>query len=152
MQRQKEKIMRQLQEGDIIYIDKGHTVYMDVPGKFIYDNVTERSKESNKLSRTNVEIGITFKTTKNIFDTAKYIGWYVVTKTLSEGGGTGHGPHDIYPDGHHVYTQKLKRDLTFNKKGLVITFYQSGCFNATILPGAIEVLVGKTLKKKESWA
>ena len=30
-------------------------------------------------------------------------GRYVVVKTAFEGGGTGHGPDDAYPDGHHVY-------------------------------------------------
>ena len=33
---------------------------------------------------------------------------YVVIKTSHEGGGTGMGPHDIYPDGHHIYAKKLK--------------------------------------------
>lgn len=55
-------------------------------------------------------------------------GEYVVLATALEGGGTGHGPHDVYPDGHNVYCQKLNSDGSFDSDGLKISFYQSGCF------------------------
>jgi hypothetical protein len=48
---------------------------------------------------------------------------YVVYKTTHDGGGTGHGMHDIYPDGHHVWCEQL--DVI---KPLRVNFYQSGCF------------------------
>jgi len=54
------------------------------------------------------------------------IGRYVVAKTAFEGGGTGHGPGDIYPDGHHVYCETL---TGLHRK---ISFYQSGCFTNMI--------------------
>ena len=49
-------------------------------------------------------------------------GTYVVTKTQMTGGGTGHGPHDVYPDGHHVTAMSMEEDNAF------IQFYQTGCF------------------------
>jgi len=50
-------------------------------------------------------------------------GRYVVVKTAFEGGGTGHGPRGVYPDGHHVFCETLKG---VHKK---ISFYQSGYFS-----------------------
>lgn len=51
-----------------------------------------------------------------------YIGTYVVTHTTFDGGGTGHGKHDVYPDGHHVWCQHL------TNHDIKIDFYQSGSF------------------------
>jgi hypothetical protein len=53
----------------------------------------------------------------------KDAGRYVAYKTTYDGGGTGHGMHDIYPDGHHVWCEELDavKPRRFN-------FYQSGCF------------------------
>jgi len=54
--------------------------------------------------------------------------WVVISTTMT-GGGTGHGPHDIYPDGHQITCRKLKPnsneiDWTVKEK----KFYQSGSF------------------------
>jgi len=57
---------------------------------------------------------------------------FVVEKTAFEGGGTGHGPHDIYPDGWHVTARQLNSDGTYNSGNKTIEFYQSGCFIDTI--------------------
>ena len=54
--------------------------------------------------------------------------YFVVIKTALEGGGTGHGQFDIYPDGHHVYLKRLNNG-EYDKNGDEISFYQSGCFN-----------------------
>jgi hypothetical protein len=59
-------------------------------------------------------------------------GFFVVTETKMDGGGTGHGPHDIYPDGHHVFAQRLNEDGTYNEHGEKINFYQSGSFTTCI--------------------
>jgi len=57
---------------------------------------------------------------------------YVVIDTAFDGGGTGHGPHDIFPNGHHVWAKPLKNDLTYDPQARTIDFYQSGCFNGMI--------------------
>jgi hypothetical protein len=59
-------------------------------------------------------------------------GDYVVVRTAMEGGGTGHGPHDIYPDGWHVEATKLDKDGNYDPDGKRIDFYQSGCFTGMI--------------------
>ncbi len=53
----------------------------------------------------------------------RYAGEYVVYKTTLDGGGEGHGPHDTYPDGHHVFAEHLA-------SGALVDFYQSGSFTA----------------------
>lgn len=53
---------------------------------------------------------------------------YIIIQAELEGGGTGHGPHDIYPDGWHVKARKLNSDGSYNPKAETIDFYQSGSF------------------------
>jgi hypothetical protein len=84
--------------------------------------------------------------------------YYVVEEAKMAGGGTGHGPHDVYPDGWQVTASKLAWacdpsiaehfEEAFNKlkatekgrpnldellrydpKARTIQFYQSGCFS-----------------------
>ncbi len=57
-----------------------------------------------------------------------FIGEYVVYSAKMSGGGTGHGPHDVFPDGYHVVAVKLDLTDQYNTDGLKIHFYQSGCF------------------------
>jgi hypothetical protein len=59
---------------------------------------------------------------------------YVVVDTAFDGGGTGHGWHDTYPDGHRIVARKLLANKTL---GTVKEFYQTGCFNKMHLPGEI---------------
>lgn len=56
----------------------------------------------------------------------------VVERTAMTGGGTGHDLHDVYPDGWEVRARVLNKDGTYNPKGRVVCFYQSGCFNCMI--------------------
>lgn len=107
-----------LKTGDVINIVKGHKVYTDVPEHFIYNN---RKGVFDKTSHTDVCVGDTL----NGFPTDYLVGKYVVIKTSFDGGGHGHGPHDEYPDGHHVWAEHL-----FN--GAKVDFYQSGAFTAMI--------------------
>lgn len=96
-----------LQEGDIIYLTKDHSVYVDrtVPS---YGGKTVKIHDMVRLSD--------FKWT--------YLqGQYLVVKTAFDGGGTGHGPHDIYPNGHHVFCESLEGSHK-------VDFYQTGCFTA----------------------
>jgi len=75
-------------------------------------------------------------------------GDFVVTRTSFSGGGSGMGDHDTYPNGHHVYCQRLKADGTFDENGTKVSFYQSGSFNAMILPKDLKVY--RQLKKNFS--
>lgn len=102
-----------LKEGDIIELTEEHTVYAYVPKHFVYDNY----KGDFELTKTNVSLK----------GELSYLqGKYVVTKTAMTGGGTGHGPHDVYPDGHKVTCESTDD----NKR--IVSFYQSGCFTAMI--------------------
>ena len=71
-------------------------------------------------------------------------GEFIVIRTSYEGGGTGMGLHDVYPDGHRVYCKKLK-DGKYDADGIEINFYQSGCFTAIIEPKHLSVI--KTMSK-----
>ena len=100
-----------LEEGDIIELEKGHKVYADVPEHFLYSNKRGSFSLAHGLIILNEEVDY-------------LCGEYVVYKTSFDGGGTGMGPHDIFPNGHHVYCEKLKDPL------IRVDFYQSGCFTA----------------------
>jgi len=102
-----------LQEGDVIELKENHKIYADIPNHFVYAN------RRGDFSLTHHEVVLDKQ-----FD--YLIGKYIVYKTTFDGGGTGHGPHDIYPNGHHVYCVK-EDDRTIK-----IDFYQSGCFTAMI--------------------
>lgn len=118
--------MSLLQIGDIIELNETHCVYAMIPKHFVYAN----HRGDWELCKTDISL-----INKN-FD---YLcGKYVVIKTEMKGGGTGHGPHDIYPDGHHVTCKNLKNNQE-------ISFYQSGSF--TVLNENIEP-IGKA---EQSW-
>lgn len=57
-------------------------------------------------------------------------GGFVVVKTNWEGGGAAMF-HDVYPDGHRVYCQRLKNGI-YDPDGQEVNFYQSGGFTAMI--------------------
>lgn len=84
-----------LKVGDIIRLEPGHTVY------------TSRGR------------GVTRTITKQT------AGNYIVEDTKSDGGGYGHGPHDYYPNGHHVFCVSVDGKRR-------VDFYQTGCFTAMI--------------------
>ncbi|MGD9697525.1 hypothetical protein [Acinetobacter sp.] len=102
-----------LKEGDIIELQMGHVVYADVPEHFVYST----RKGSFKMIHIDIIIDI---------DLDYLVGKYVVYKTVSDGGGTGHGPHDVYPNGYHVYCEK------YDDTKVKVDFYQSGDFEAMI--------------------
>jgi hypothetical protein len=104
-----------LKEGDVIELKPRHRVYADVEERFVYEN----TPKSRNLTHTDVEIG-------GERDQTNLAGRYIVIKTNHEGGGTGMGPHDVYPDGHHVFCQKVD-DPTVR-----VDFYQTGSFTAMI--------------------
>lgn len=63
---------------------------------------------------------------------------FVVERTSFDGGGTGHGRHDVYPDGHHVWVRMLGDDGAYDPNGDSISFYTSGDFTGQIDPKAID--------------
>ncbi len=107
------KTVNLLTEGDMILIKEGHTIYADVPEHFVYSN----KKGCFDLTHTDIKI-----TKEYLYLTGKYI----VVKTVFHGGGTGHGPGDVFPNGHHVFC------MGADNSGVKIDFYQSGCFTAMI--------------------
>ena len=76
------------------------------------------------------------------YDKSRGESLFVVEKAQMQGGGTGHGPHDIYPDGWYVEARRLNEDNSYNPDGELIKFYQSGCFNCLIPEVEVEI-VGK---------
>lgn len=104
--------MKLLKEGDVIELKDGHTVYADVPKHFVYSN----KRGCFDITHHNITIGGEFD---------YFAGEYIVIKTTFDGGGTGHGPGDVYPDGHHVFCRSAE-----GKKE--VDFYQTGSFTAII--------------------
>ena len=88
-------------------LEEGHVINLE-NGMCVYGNNRE------------IKIGKTHKA-----------GEYVVIKTAFDGGGTGHGPHDIYPNGHHVFCKALKNGK-YDENGSEVNFYQSGCFTCEL--------------------
>ena len=61
-------------------------------------------------------------------------GEWVVVSTCMTGGGTGHGPGDVYPDGHQLTLRRLKQgtdQIDWSKDEQ--EFYQSGCFTDEVM-------------------
>ena len=84
-----------LKEGDIIKLEKGDKVYVDIPYHFIYEN---KKGVYDQLSSHDVTIG----NTVNGFDTDYLIDKWVVYKTVFDGGSSGGGMngHDDYHARH----------------------------------------------------
>lgn len=51
---------------------------------------------------------------------------FVVEEARMDGGGG--SVYDRFPDGWHATARALKRDGTYNPRGRIIDFYQSGSF------------------------
>jgi len=78
---------------------------------------------------------------------------FVVERTAFTGGGTGHGPHDIYPDGHLSVVRRLRDDDTYDPDGEAIEFYTSGSFTNQIEPDQViyhdALRMARTFVRKE---
>ena len=76
---------------------------------------------------------------------------YVVERVEMEGGGTAHGPHDIYPDGWHVSARELGVDGNYLPDSELISFYTSGSFRCRVDPSDIAVVghMAQTFLPKE---
>jgi hypothetical protein len=119
---------QKLQEGDVFFLELGMRVYADVPRHFLYGNMMR-----GDWSIHNGEVTI-------IPPLDYLVGEYVVYKTMMDGGGTGHGPGDVYPDGYHVFAERINT-------GEKIDFYQSGSFTC-VLP---RVKIIRSLTKRIIW-
>lgn len=123
-----------LQVGDVVDLKKGMKVYITVP-------LSKKDKHTTDVELGKIlKIGVGKKTLE--FETKSYIGRYIVTDTSMSGGGTGHGLHDVYPDGWHVTCVMLNDDGTYCEINRKVTFYQSGCFTAMITPDKIKAIKG----------
>ena len=114
-----------LEEGDVIELKEGHKVYADIPAHFFYAN----RRGVFTLSHGEIVLGKEYDYLQ---------GRYIVYKVMIEGGGQGHGVHDIYPNGHHVYCFKA------DDQKVLVDFFQTGCFTAMI-PDIIPV--GRAIKR-----
>lgn len=103
-------MVMKLKVGNVVKLTN-ETVYASVPEHFLY---------SNKRGCFDKARGLVDLKNDN-FDYLR--GEYVVTSTVMDGGGTGHGPHDVYPDGYHVFLKSIDGEHE-------VDFYQSGCFTA----------------------
>ena len=75
-------------------------------------------------------------------------GEFVVEYANWEGGGTGMGPHDVYPDGLHIKARKLSKGRKYNRKNRSIKFvWGPSCYNTQIVGcevvGKMEVVFQK---------
>lgn len=112
--------------GEVFEAGKGMRVYAIIPSHFVYSN----TPNDPKPARTEVSVGEVKRRDGHTIDLGYLKGRYVVEHAAMEGGGTGHGPHDIYPDGWHIRARKLKADGSYDPQGVEIEFYQSGAFTA----------------------
>ncbi len=76
---------------------------------------------------------------------------WLVIKTEKNGGGSGHGVNDVYPDGHEVTIQMLPTGTYTPLTDLTLKFYQTGAFTNVIAPGAIDLIKSLKLELKYSW-
>ena len=60
---------------------------------------------------------------------------WLVRHVSLKGGGTGHGPHDVYENGHHVIAMSDDR--------MHVHFFQTGCFRGVVAPEQIELVNGE---------
>lgn len=112
-----------LKEGDFFELKKGDSFYADLPKQLIYDN--------NDFDFGIVPGEVHIDGIRRGMDTRIFEGIYFVTKTSFDGGGYGHGVHDVYLDGHRVTAKRVIKDVTKRDDILSrfeIYFYQSGCF------------------------
>ena len=114
-----------LEVGDVFEALKNMLVYTRIPSHFAYSN----TPNDPTPTQSEVRVGeIRQRRDGHTLDLSYLKGRYVVEHARSQGGGTGHGSHDIYPDGWHIRARKLNEDGSYNPTGVEIEFYQSGAF------------------------
>jgi hypothetical protein len=139
----KDAMDRLLKRGDVFSCEKfenlvGTVVHRKVaPAKVDFTDLHFDSSDQVEVRWTELAAGGWTREHKQILDTgvksstlAKKIGKmrFRVVSTYLGGGGTGHGPHDVYPDGHHVTAATMKGRI------ITVKFYQTGCFIGMVDP------------------
>lgn len=114
-----------LEVGDVFEARKNMRVYAKIPSHFAYSNTPN---DPTPVMRDLTVGEIIRRRDGHTLDLGYLKGRYVVEHARSQGGGTAHGPHDIYPDGWHIRARKLNDDGSYNPLGIEIEFYQSGAF------------------------
>ena len=110
----------ELRKGDVVRLDVGFKVYAErafTVERWVDVDATTRKKVTTHRSR---------ETETTILEGEA--GEYVVVRVGMQGGGTGMGPHDVYPSGWYVRLRKLGPDGRYDENGHKVAFYQSGCF------------------------
>jgi len=121
---------RLLRMGDVFLIEKGQPLYVKDHG---CDKEEVRAGEPTEHQEYKKDM-VVFKGRKyfsgSYLETIQHkiprVGEYVVVSTEYCGGGTGMGPHDVFPDGHMVIAKPV------NGRGTRVSFYQTGCFTAML--------------------
>jgi hypothetical protein len=97
------------------------------------ERVTEAAKTGKILPKSNtVDLGRP--------DLTRAAAEFVVIDGRMQGGGTGHGPNDIFPDGWHVVAKRLDVDGLWDPEGEEIAFYMTGCFIDMISPEEVRIV------------
>ncbi|MDO8558991.1 MAG: hypothetical protein Q7R84_01540 [bacterium] len=127
------------------YRDGEHNKIIAVDGKTMKHPVTYYLSEDERVNLAR-KTGVFPPRKKTIdlsaCDPSRTTAKFIVETARMQGGGTGHGPNDIYPDGWHIQARRLNKDGSYDPNGEVIHFYMSGCFTNIVEPKDIKV-VGK---------
>jgi hypothetical protein len=127
------------EEKDIVEVD-GKTRSCPVTFPISEDERVAAAAKSGKIppkART-VELGA--------YDPSRARAKFVVEAANMQGGGTGHGPGDVYPDGWHVRARRLNGNGTYDRNGEMIEFYMTGCFIGLIKAEEVEI-IGKMQRR-----
>lgn len=106
-----------------------------IVGVYLTDDeiVAEVKKTGRMPSKSkNIDFGVP--------DVSRNTAEFVVINNAMQGGGTGMGPHDVFPDGWHVVAKRLDKDGKWNPDGEEIAFYMTGCFTDMIPPEEVTIV------------
>lgn len=108
-----------LEEGDVIELKKGHTIYANIPEKYVYKD----TKKPDKQRKAEISIGEDY----GGLDTSYLGGRYAVVKTTLVSNETGMELQDVIQNDHHVWCKKMFEN---GELGEQIEFYLNGAFSA----------------------
>ena len=117
----------------VIFVD-GTTVSHPIEMTVSEDDRLRTVAKTGKIPPRTVTLGL------GAYDPSRATAKFVVEMANMEGGGTGHGAGDVYPDGWHVEARRLNKDGTYNPKGEVILFYMTGCFSNMVEKKDVQIV------------
>ncbi len=85
------------------------------------------------------------------FDETRPGATFVVIRAEAAGGGTGHGPNDVYPDGWEIIAQRLNADGSYDPDGERILFYQTGQLGSHCYTCQADAEVIGKMRKITTW-